>query len=53
MLFSPRSDAPAAKACSLKMPDEKQHKLGGAFEAALEAYAESRREPTEDEPAGA
>lgn len=39
VLFSPRSPAPAAKAASLKMADEVQHRLGGAFQAAVERYA--------------
>jgi hypothetical protein len=40
ILFSPRSNAPAAKAAPLEMADEMQHKLGGAFMAAVERYGE-------------
>ncbi|ORY35894.1 hypothetical protein BCR39DRAFT_512886 [Naematelia encephala] len=39
VLFSSRSQAPAAKACPLLIADEVQHRLGGAFQAAVERYA--------------
>jgi cohesin complex subunit SA-1/2 len=44
MLFSPKSQSLAAKACPLSMPDEQQHRLGGAFAAAVERYAMDRDE---------
>ncbi|KAK4687910.1 cohesin complex subunit SA-1/2, partial [Tremellales sp. Uapishka_1] len=50
VLFStkPESPLPAASSCPLEMKDEQQHKLGGAFQAAVERYA-SDLEDTESE----
>ncbi|WVF68116.1 hypothetical protein IAT40_002879 [Kwoniella sp. CBS 6097] len=44
VLFFPRkgNDRPAATACPLKIEDEIQHRLGGAFQAAVEKYASER-----------
>lgn len=44
VLFSPKSSAPAAKAATLKMEDETQHRLGGSFQAAVERYASDLEE---------
>lgn len=54
MLFSskPPNALPAAKTCTLMMPDELQHRLGGAFAAAAERYAsdlEDNADETEEE----
>ncbi|BEI80426.1 hypothetical protein CcaverHIS002_0109550 [Cutaneotrichosporon cavernicola] len=50
-LFAPRAAQmghTAAKACPLEMTSDRQHKLGGAFQAAVERYA-SDLEEDEDE----
>jgi cohesin complex subunit SA-1/2 len=54
MLFSskPPNALPAAKTCTLMMPDELQHRLGGAFAAAAERYAsdlEDNADETDEE----
>lgn len=49
-MFSPKNaeQHAAAKACPLEMKTDRQHKLGGAFQAAVERYA-SDRDEEEDE----
>ena len=52
VLFSERSEAPAAKACPLGMADEIQHRIGGSFQAAIERFASDREEAELDEEDG-
>ncbi|WVQ95735.1 hypothetical protein IAU59_002834 [Kwoniella sp. CBS 9459] len=55
VLFFPRkgNDRPAATSCPLKIEDEIQHRLGGAFQAAVEKYASEREvNAHEDEDTG-
>jgi hypothetical protein len=42
ILFSKRSEAPAAKVAHQVIPDETQHRLTGAFEAAVENWERVR-----------
>ncbi|OCF34452.1 cohesin complex subunit SA-1/2 [Kwoniella heveanensis BCC8398] len=43
------NDRPAATSCPLKIEDEIQHRLGGAFQAAVEKYASERYVAANDE----
>jgi hypothetical protein len=44
VLFNSKSPAPAAKAAPLKMEEETQHRLGGAFQAATDRYTSDLEE---------
>lgn len=51
VLFSNRGEKaqPAAKAAGLEMATDKQHKLGGAFQAAVERYASDIEEDSNED----
>ena len=55
MLFSNRNPepSPAAKACAHTLPDEIQHRLGGAFGAAAERNASELEEAAGEDDDGA